>query len=152
NDSRLVRSVAMCATILAALTGLAGLTGLATASPLAEQRPIDTGRSTLTVFVYKSGLFAAFADNHTIKAPIASGSLVEGDTPSVELSVRAADLTVVDRELSPDKRAEVQARMVGAEVLDVTTFPTITFTSTSIAPAGPDRWRVSGRLALHGRT
>ena len=118
----------------------------------AQQRPVDVARSTLTVFVYKSGLFAAFADNHTIKAPIASGSLVEGESPSIELSIRAGDLTVVDRELSADKRAEVQSRMVSAEVLDVAKFPTITFASTSIKPTASDRWSVSGTLTLHGRT
>ena len=41
----------------------------------AETHQIDTERSKLTVHVYKSGLFSAFADNHIIQAPIASGSL-----------------------------------------------------------------------------
>jgi polyisoprenoid-binding protein YceI len=117
-----------------------------------ETRPIDAGHSTLTVFVYKSGLFSAFADNHVIKAPIASGSISEESAPRVELAVHAADLTVIDPGVSADRRAEVQTRMLGPDVLDTATFPDITFTSTTIVPAGTDRWNVSGRLMIHGQT
>jgi polyisoprenoid-binding protein YceI len=46
----------------------------------------------------------------------------------------------------------VQARMLGAEVLDSAAFPTIDFASTSIEPAGTDRWNVNGRLSIHGVT
>jgi polyisoprenoid-binding protein YceI len=115
-------------------------------------RPIDASHSTLTVFVYKSGLFSAFADNHVIKAPIAGGSIAEESSPRVDLAVHAADLTVIDPGLAADRRAEVQTRMLGPQVLDVTKFPDITFTSTAITPAGKDRWTVNGSLTLHGQT
>ncbi len=118
----------------------------------AEVRPIDGGRSTLTVFAYKSGLFSAFADDHTIRAPIARGSISDSGTLSVEIAVRSADMTVLDPNLSASKRAEVQTRMVGAEVLDVSRYPEITFASTAVEPAGPDRWTVRGNLTLHGAT
>jgi polyisoprenoid-binding protein YceI len=36
--------------------------------------------------------------------------------------------------------------------LDVDKFPTITFKSTRIEPAGPGKWRVTGDLTLHGVT
>jgi hypothetical protein len=125
---------------------------VATAPLGAEPRPIDIGRSTLTVFVYKSGLFSAFADDHIIQAPIASGS-ISADAPlAVDVTVRAATLEALDPKLSPDKRAEVQARMLGPEVLDTEKYSEITFTSTAIEPAGPDRWTVTGRLTLHGQT
>jgi hypothetical protein len=81
----------------------------------AEQRPIDARRSTLTVFVYKSGLFSAFADDHVIQAPIASGSISFDAPLAVEVVVRSANLTVLDPNLAADKRAEVQARMLGPE-------------------------------------
>jgi len=125
---------------------------LTTAHPWAETRPIDVENSTLTVFVYKSGLFSAFAHNHIIRAPIASGSISNGPPLGIEVAVRSADLRVLDPDLSPDRRADVQARMVGADVLDVARFPDITFTSTSVEPAGTDRWTVSGSLTLHGQT
>ena len=123
------------------------------AAPVAAgPQPIDAARSTLTVFVYKSGLFSAFADDHVIKAPIASGSLDENAPARVEISVHAADIKVTDPSLAADRRAEVQAKMVSADVLDVARFPDITFTSNSIHATGPDRWTVSGRLTLHGQT
>ena len=126
---------------------------LAAAPPVrADKRSIDTARSTLTVFVYKSGLFSAFADNHIIKAPIASGSLSDAPSAGIELSIHAADLTVMDPDLSRDKRNEVQTRMAGPEVLDVARFPEITFASTTIAETAPARWAVTGRLTIHGQT
>src|SRR5947208_10357219 len=99
---------------------------VAVGSEATGQQPIDTARSTLTVFVYKSGLFSAFADDHVIKAPIASGSLDENAPARVEISVHAADLKVTDPSLAADRRAEVQAKMVSADVLDVARFPEIT--------------------------
>ena len=52
--------------------------------------------------------------------------------------------------LSADKRAEVQARMRGPEVLDSERYPDIRFISTRITPDGTDRWQVTGDLSLHG--
>jgi hypothetical protein len=118
----------------------------------AESRPIDTEHSSLTVLVFKSGLFSAFADNHEIRAPIARGTISEGQPRGIEILVRSADLRVLDPNLSPDRRAEVQTRMLGPEVLDTATFSDIIFASTSVDPAGPGRWNVAGRLTIHGQT
>lgn len=116
----------------------------------AETRAIDLDRSDLTVKVYKSGLLAAFADNHVINAPIARGSISEEPPLAIDVTIRAADLRVLDPSLSPGRRAEVQARMLGPEVLNVAAYPEISFTSTAIASTGPDRWQVDGRLEIHG--
>ena len=124
----------------------------AAASAQAPRRPIDTARSTLTVFVYKSGLFSAFGDDHVITAPVARGWLADPPSGAVEVAVRAGDLRVTDPKLAADRRAEVQAKMLSADVLDVEKFPDITFSSTSIEAAGADRWNVAGRLTLHGRS
>jgi polyisoprenoid-binding protein YceI len=118
----------------------------------AENRPIDAGRSTLTVLVSKSGLFSAFADNHVINAPIAGGTISEDAPLSIDVTVRAADLRVLDPGLSVERRAEVQARMLGPEVLDIAKFPEIAFVSIAIEPTGTDRWQVTGRLTLHGQS
>jgi len=118
----------------------------------AETRQIDTTQSTLTVFVYKSGLFSAFADDHIIDAPIASGTVSETSPLSVAIEVHASDLKVRDPNLSASKRDEVQKRMAGPEVLDTQTFPSIAFESTAIQPNGADRWTVTGRLTIHGQT
>ena len=118
----------------------------------AAPQPIDAQRSTVTIFVFKSGLFSAFADDHTIRARFASGSISAEPPFAVEATIQTADLSVLDPELSPSKRAEVQGRMLGPEVLDAKTYPQITFASTAIEPAGTGQWRVSGRLTIHGHT
>jgi YceI-like protein len=135
--------------IVAGVVGGAGLSLTATPS---NAGPIDVRNSKLTVFVYKAGLFSAFADNHVISAPIASGTITTTPAPAIELVVNAAELVPLDPDLDPSKRNEVRTRMLGNEVLDTEKFPTITFASTAIEPAGPDRWNVSGRLTIHGVT
>jgi hypothetical protein len=125
---------------------------LAAAPVLAESRPIDATHSKLTVLAYKSGLFSALAHDHVIRAPIAGGSLSADEPLSVELTVRVADLEVLDPTLAAGKRPEVRARMLSADVLDAARFPEISFRSTSIAPQGADRWKVTGDLSLHGVT
>ena len=117
-----------------------------------ETRPIDVERSTLTVFVYKSGLFSAFADDHVIRAPIAGGFISTDDPAGGKLNVRSATLTVLDPGLSAARRAEVQARMLGPEVLDSAAFPDIQFESTAVETTGTARWMVTGRLTVHGVT
>ena len=114
--------------------------------------PIDVQHSKLTVFVYKGGLFSALADNHVINAPIASGTVATTPSPTIELVVNAADLVPLDPGLDQSKRAEVRTRMLGAEVLDTSRFPTIKFASTAIEPTGSDQWKVSGSLTIHGVT
>ena len=136
---------------LSPLAVFAGILSAAVSRVHAENRPIDVEHSTLTVLVYKSGLFSAFADNHVIRAPITSGSISEDAPLSIDVMVRSADLRVLDPGLAIERRAEVQARMLGPEVLDVAKFPEIAFTSTTIEPSGTDRWQVTGRLTIHGQ-
>jgi YceI-like domain len=118
----------------------------------AETHQIDTERSKLTVHVYKSGLFSAFADNHIIQAPIASGSLSDRERLAVELVVRTSEMKVLDPDLAAAKRAEVQAGMVSEKVLDIAKYPEVTFSSTMVTAAGADKWTVVGRLTIHGET
>jgi polyisoprenoid-binding protein YceI len=125
---------------------------LAVSALSAERRPFDAEHSTLTVLVFKSGLFSALADNHVISAPIASGSLSDEAPFSVDMAVRAADLKVVDPDLAANRRADVQMRMLGPDVLDAATYPDISFKSTAIDLAGKNRWTVTGRLTIRGQT
>ena len=118
----------------------------------AAPQPIDVQRSTVTIFVFKSGLFSALADDHTIRAPLAGGSISVDAPFAIDVSFHAADLTVLDPGLSAGKRGEVQTRMLGPEVLDATTHREITFASTAVEPSGTNQWKVSGRLTIHGRT
>ena len=122
-------------------------------SSVAQQpTAIDAERSTLTVHAYKSGLFSGFAHDHVIAGKVAKGTIRLGDQPAVELEIQARELKVLDPELATDKRAEVQQRMLSADVLDVQRFPSIVFRSASIQAAGTGRWQVRGDLSLHGQT
>jgi polyisoprenoid-binding protein YceI len=139
--------------VLLALAVLVGGTPAGRATPFrADASAIDVGQSRLTIFVYKSGFFSAFADDHVINAPIADGTVSTTEPLAVTVTVRARDLDVTDPTLSADKRREVRTRMLGPEVLDADTYPTITFASQRIEAAGTDRWTVAGRLTIHGQT
>jgi polyisoprenoid-binding protein YceI len=114
-------------------------------------KTIDSGRSVLTVRVFKAGLFSAFGHNHVIKAPVAEGTVNE-QTPRVELQVRADQLRVMDEDVSDKDRGEIQTTMLGPKVLDSQRFPEIRFRSTKLEEASPGHWKVQGELTLHGQT
>ncbi len=117
----------------------------------AQERAIDLQRSSITVRVSKSGFFKAFADDHTIEAPIAEGALSDAATPQVHVVIDARRMRVLDPSLSANDRAQVQTRMLGPDVLDADRFPQITFHSASVVPLDADHWLVHGDLELHGR-
>jgi hypothetical protein len=118
-------------------------------SSLGKGRPIDTNSSKLTVHVSKAGMLSAFGDNHEVEAPISEGFVDEAGR-QVRLVIRSPLMRVLDPNLSADKRRQVQERMLGPDVLDVTSFPQITFESVSVEPSGPGRLLVRGQLSLHG--
>jgi YceI-like domain len=130
-------------------------------------REIDTARSKMTVRVFKSGFFSAFAHNHEIDAPIASGEVQDSANASapasatpanpsgvswVELRVDARKMRVLDPDASPGTRAEVQDTMLGPQVLAADRFPEIHFKSASVEAKGTNSWAVRGNLDLHGQT
>jgi len=115
-------------------------------------RPIDRAHSTMTVYVYKTGILSGLAHNHEIEAPIESGEVNDTERPSVELRVDSSKLRVLDPEVSDGTRATIQATMQGAEVLDVGHFPEIHFHSTGVEASGTDHWVIHGNLDLHGQT
>jgi polyisoprenoid-binding protein YceI len=129
---------------------------------LAESRrfAIDPGSSSVTVHVGRAGLFGFLGHDHVVEAKPASGQArVDPEdltASSIEVVFESADLRVTDPEGPKSDIPEVQARMEGAEVLDVTTFPRIAFTSTSVRGERieSDAWRlqVEGELELHGVT
>ncbi len=115
---------------------------------VAQPLPIDVHRSSMTVLVSRSGMFSFLGDNHTIQAPVASGTLDEAGQ-TVTLQIDARQLKVLDPSLAADKRAEVQQRMLGPDVLDVDRNPQIAFRSTSASRHGQEVF-VRGVLTLHG--
>jgi polyisoprenoid-binding protein YceI len=129
-----------------------GATALAAAqSDPSTGKPIDTERSVLTVRAYKAGLFSAFAHDHEIRAPIQKGTIDE-EKNTVEFTVDARTLRVLDPEASEKDRKEIQSTMLGPKVLDSEKFSGILFHSTSIGEVGDDKLIVRGDLTLHGQT
>lgn len=122
---------------------------LISATALSQSVAIDTMHSSVTVRVYKSGLFSAFAHNHVIQAPIASGSL-DAKKQSVELSFNVSNMKVVDPEGSDSERKEIEDTMKGPAVLDLAKFPVISFASSSVTASGLGHYQVNGALNLHG--
>ena len=114
------------------------------------QKAIDP-HSVMTVRVYKAGLFSAFGHDHEINAPIQQGSFTEGN-PSVDLTVDARQMRVVDKDVSDKDRAEIQKTMLGPTVLDCEKFPEIRFRSTQVDRLGEGKWIVHGDLTVHGIT
>jgi polyisoprenoid-binding protein YceI len=117
-----------------------------------EGRQIDRAHSTITVYVYKTGILSTLAHNHEIVAPIEWGEVKGSENSSVELRVNSSSLRILDTEVSPDTQAKIQATMQGAEVLDVGRFPEIHFQSTGVESSGADHWVIQGNLDLHGQT
>src|ERR1041385_1412432 len=106
---------------------------------------VDTQKSTLTVRVYKSGFFSAFAHDHEISAPINSGSFSE-ENQSVDISITAGNLKVLDKESSDSEKQKIQTRMLSPEVLDAAQYKGIHFKSTQVQPVGQGMWQVTGDL------
>jgi len=118
----------------------------------AQQHAIDVQKSKLTVRVFKSGLFSAFAHDHEIAAPILRGTAETSDHASVGLEVDARALQVMDPDTSEKDRSEIQKTMLGPEVLDSERFHEIAFQSTVVEENGTGRWVVHGNLTLHGQS
>ena len=112
---------------------------------------IDAGHSTMTVHVYRSGLFSFAGDNHEIRAPIASGAVNEA-ARTVDLNVDVRRMQVLDPSLSADKRSQVQEKMLSPDVLDPDRFPEIGFRSTRVEEKNGNNISVGGILTLHGQT
>jgi polyisoprenoid-binding protein YceI len=118
----------------------------------AQQRNIDTQKSTITIHVGKTGAFSGFGHEHEVRAALHSGTADTGAHPAVEIHVNARDLRVIDPDASDQDRAEVQATMLGPEVLDSDQHQEIVFKSTSAESTGEGRWTLRGDLTLHGQT
>lgn len=111
--------------------------------------PPKTPHSLISVHVHKSGLFSAFAHDHVITAPIASGA-IDAKAMTVRITVMTKLMKVVDPGISEKERAEIQETMLGPKVLDVEKYPEIRFTSSRVESLGAQRYRVTGKLELHG--
>src|SRR3954468_17974559 len=118
---------------------------LACTISLAQSTPIDTALSKITIHVDKTGLFSFAGDKHEISAPLASGTIDE-KAGTVKFTIDARKLQVLDPQLDPNKRTDVQKTMHSSAVLDSAKYPEIKFRSTAATPAGANEWNVTGDL------
>jgi polyisoprenoid-binding protein YceI len=134
------------------LLAAALLTARAASPVLAAPQQVDTEQSTITVRVFKAGLFRGFGDNHEIRGAVKRGSINDANPIEVHISVDTRNLRVVDPDASANDRAQIQTRMLGPEVLDASRFPEIRFDSDTADRTASHAWIVHGRLTLHGET
>jgi polyisoprenoid-binding protein YceI len=134
------------------------LAASATAAPAEQGYTVVAGESAVRVHVGKSGVFGFAGHEHEVVAPVAQGTVVADPADlsrsSVTLSFDAAALKVTGEGEPAKDVPEVQAKMVGPEVLDAARFQSITFRSRSVAgkevKAGVYDLQVTGDLELHG--
>src|ERR1700678_2025973 len=132
---------------------LALCTAIVAAAPLvAQEKTIDTQHSTITIHVGKSGLCSAAAHDHTINAPISSGTILDSGTPHIEFRVETAKMTVQpDPKIGAKDQATIQTHMEEM-TLETKTFREITFRSSHVQKLADGQWKVDGDLSLHGVT
>jgi polyisoprenoid-binding protein YceI len=117
----------------------------------AQVASIDTNASKVTIRVNKSGLFSAFAHNHVISAPIASGK-IDRNGKTVELVFHPKDMKVLDPEASEKDRIQIDRDMKSEKVLDVERYPEIRFVSRNVTSTDATHFLVHGDLTLHAVT
>jgi polyisoprenoid-binding protein YceI len=138
-----VCAAAVCAAIAAAAPLIAQEKG-------AQEKAIDTQRSTITIHVGKSGLLSAAAHDHTVNAPISSGTIQESGTQHIEFRVETAKMKVKpDPKIDAKDEATIQTHMEEM-VLETKKFPEIAFHSSRVQKLADGQWKVDGDLSLHG--
>jgi len=111
----------------------------------AADRPIDGGRSKITIHVGKSGIFSAAGHEHEVSAPIAEGAIDDSGNGRVWFRVEAAKMQVL-----PEKDQVAVQKDMQEKVLESAKFPEIRFQSVMVKKLGEGRWQVTGNLRLHG--
>jgi polyisoprenoid-binding protein YceI len=132
------------ALIAAAALGIGCFLAVATQPPAAK-------KSSITIYVGKSGLFSGFGHNHTISAPITRAA-IDPKSKTASITVLTREMKVLDPEASEKDRQDIQATMLGPKVLDAHKFPEIRFTSTRVEQTSAGEFEVTGNLELHGVT
>ncbi len=137
-----LRTITLCVTLLCS-------TFLAAVPLLARERPVDTGRSTITVRVQRAAVLGISARDYWIDAPIASGKIDDAGA-RVELTIETAKMTIKpDPNVSSRVRDRVQGEM-DSITLEPDKYPEIVFRSTHIGPGSDGKIKVEGTITAHG--
>lgn len=119
---------------------------------------IDAGESRFIVRAFAGGFLSAFAHDHTIAIRDVTGEtdFTYGtvEPASLRITIKADSLAVTDK-VSESDRKKIEGTMRD-EVLEVSSYPTITFKSTSVNASknggAQFQARIAGELTLHGVT
>ena len=137
-----LRTITLCVTLLCS-------TFLAAVPLLARERPVDTGRSTITVRVQRAAVLGISARDYWIDVPIASGKIDDAGA-RVELTIETAKMTIKpDPNVSSRVRDRVQGEM-DSITLEPDKYPEIVFRSTHIGPGSDGKIKVEGTITAHG--
>ena len=132
----------------------------------AAQYLINPARSQLVVQLFKTGIGAAFAHDHVVRATRYSGQIQLDPTAptAAEISVEVDATALVADEpetrqryhLAPgpsdESRQEIQQTLESESQLHVRRYPTIRFRSTQISLEREGQYTVTGDLELRGVT
>jgi polyisoprenoid-binding protein YceI len=77
-----------------------------------------------------------------------AGTITAKDSDPGSVKVKAT----IDTSSIDTRSADRDADLKSANFLDVAKYPTMTFKSKKIEPAGPGKWKMVGDLTLHGVT
>lgn len=119
---------------------------------------LDSKNSSLQIDVFRGGLFGFLGHDHTVTCKQLSGTVqidsVRLEDSLVSVSLETTSLKILDPGVSDRERDQVQATMESPKVLNVLTYPTITFQSTQVedvSGVGEDlEIELTGILNLHG--
>ena len=129
---------------------LAAICNLALRGPaFVEERLKSNPAISRSRFVCRSPVQSLLPAGLRHPMPLLEGSF-EPSIPHMQLAIDARRMRVLEGGLSVNERQAVQARMLGADVLDVERFPFISFHSIEIERPDGARWLVRGELGLHG--
>jgi len=90
------------------------------------------------------------AHDHTVNAPISSGTVRESTAPHIEFTIETAKMTVKPGpRIDAKDQATIQTHMEEM-TLETKKYPEIAFRSTRIERITDGQWKVEGDLSLHG--
>jgi len=122
----------------------------ASAAPV-EYKIAPGGSSKISLEVEKTGLYKG--KKHQFNFPGFQGKLTFDDqapgNSRVDLKIDAGAIVCQDTWMSPKDKQKVQDYAV-KDMLAVTQFPEIRFTSTKVTPKGGNRYEVEGTLTIRG--
>jgi polyisoprenoid-binding protein YceI len=121
-----------------------------------EAYRLDPTTSVIQIHLDTAGALGFMGHSHLIQTPIEVGSFVyypsDPGKSSVEVTVDASALQVLDPKRPAKERKEIQATMQSDRLLGIKQYPKIVFRSVRIEPLGRNHLRITGNLTIRSQT